>query len=75
MRFEISATGIGFEIPDDWWSFAEMDSFSPKGGGFYPYKQSDITEDIHVVLLSEIEPPMRNSGVPHSRNIRWFPYC
>src|SRR6266849_1607646 len=73
MRFEISATGIGFEIPDDWWSFAEMDSFSPKGGGFYPYKQSDITEDIHVVLLSEIEPPMRNSGVPPFKKYKMVP--
>ena len=33
MRFETSG-GVPFEIPDDWWAFAEMDTFSPQRGGY-----------------------------------------
>jgi hypothetical protein len=73
MRFENSVAGVPFEIPDDWWSFAEMDSFSPRGGGFYPYRQSEVTGDIHVVPLADIEPPMRNSGVPPFKKYKMLP--
>jgi hypothetical protein len=73
MRFENSAARMPFEIPDDWWSFAEMDSFSPKGGGFYPYQQSGITADMCVVPLSDIEPPIRNSGVPPFKKYKMVP--
>jgi hypothetical protein len=74
MRFETRG-GVPFEIPDDWWSFAEMDSFSAKGGGFYPYRECGDAQNIDVVLLSDIEPPMRSSGVRHSRSIRWSLCC
>jgi hypothetical protein len=50
-----------------------MDSFSPSGGGFYPYRQSEITGDIYVVPLSDIEPPMRNSGVPPFKKYKMLP--
>jgi hypothetical protein len=72
MRFETLA-GVSFEIPDDWWSFTEMDSFSPKGGRFYPYQRSGIIGDIQVVPLPHIEPPMRNSGVPLFKKYKMVP--
>ncbi|WOH57504.1 MULTISPECIES: hypothetical protein [Bradyrhizobium] len=38
MRFNLP-TGAGtFEIPDDWWRFAEMEHFQPSPGGYYPYR-------------------------------------
>ena len=34
MRFETPTEQVAFEIPDEWWQFAEMDAFSSKGAGF-----------------------------------------
>jgi hypothetical protein len=31
MRFETRG-GLSFEIPDEWWQFAEMDTFTLRGG-------------------------------------------
>jgi hypothetical protein len=47
MRFETPNGQVAFEIPDDWWSFAEMDSFSTKGGRFYAYPPD--TQGVDVV--------------------------
>lgn len=38
MRFETPGGEVAFEIPDEWWRFAEMDTFSSKGGRFYRYR-------------------------------------
>ena len=36
MRFQTSAAGVSFEIPDDWWLFAEMERVYAKQR-IYPY--------------------------------------
>lgn len=72
MRFGTRG-GVPFEIPDDWWSFAEMGSFSAKGGGFYPYRECGDAQNIDVVLLSDIEPPTRSSGVPPFKKYKMVP--
>jgi hypothetical protein len=71
MRFETPAGLVTFEIPDDWWSFAEMDNFSTKGGRFYAYPPD--AQDVDVVAISDVEPPMRNSGVPPLKKHKMVP--
>ena len=73
MQFQTSPTGAIFEIPDDWWSFAEMNAFSPGGGGYYPYDPRWNTQDVEVVYLSDIEPPTRNSRVPPFKKYKLVP--
>jgi hypothetical protein len=73
MQFETPITGIRFEIPDDWWSFAEMDTFVLRGGGFYPYQQCASAAEIDVVPLTDVEPPLRDSGVPPFKKYKLVP--
>jgi hypothetical protein len=54
------------EIPDEWWSFCEMDTFK-KVLEHYFYEE---TPDVRVVPLSEIEPPSRLPGVPELLKFR-----
>ena len=72
MWFETPEADVRFEIPDDWWHFAEMDRFFPNGGGFYPYTLTCVHE-IEVVPLSDIEPPIRASGVPPFKKYKLVP--
>jgi hypothetical protein len=71
MRFETPAGQVAFEIPDDWWSFTEMDNFSLEGHRFYAYPLH--AQGVDVVPLSDIEPPMRNSGVPPFKKYKMVP--
>ena len=68
MRFETPAGQVAFEIPDDWWFFTEMDNFSLEGHRFYAYPLH--ARSVDVVPLSDVEPPMRNSGVPPIQKIQ-----
>lgn len=72
MKFQTSKTEVEFEIPGEWWSFAEMHSFRPNGGGFYPYSPA-LAEGVQVVPLSSIEPPMRSEGVPPFKKYKLVP--
>jgi len=71
MRFEIAPGQVVFEIPDDWWFFAEMDRLSSNGGRFYAYPPH--FRGVEVVPLSDVEPPMRNSGVPPFKKYKMVP--
>lgn len=63
--------GIAFQIPDDWWRFADMDRFRvPAGGGFYPYAQAPSLE---VVPIEQIEPPTRDTGVELFKKYKLLP--
>jgi hypothetical protein len=73
MRFETPTEQVAFEIPDEWWQFAEMDAFSSKGGRFYPYRPLRDAQEVDAVPLSDIEPPMRNSGVPPFKKYKMVP--
>lgn len=63
MRFETRG-GVPFEIPDEWWQFPEMDTFTLRGGRFYPYQSLPGDQKIDAIPLADVEPPMRNCGVP-----------
>lgn len=63
MQFTTPNNDRTFEIPDDWWLFAEMDKFSPLKCGYYLYS-SDRDNLVEVVPIVKIEPPSRKSGVP-----------
>ena len=63
MVFNTPNNDFTFDIPDDWWLFAEMDKFSPHECGFYlfPPKLDSI---VKVVPIVEVELPTRDDGVP-----------
>jgi hypothetical protein len=71
MRFETPAGQVAFEIADDWWFYAEMDNFSAKRGRYYAYPPH--AQGVDVVPLSDVEPPMRNSGVPPFKKYKMVP--
>lgn len=49
-----------FEIPDEWWSFCDMQSFSPRSK-YYPYDPKFVKGEI--VRIETIRPPRRDPGV------------
>jgi len=59
-----------FEIPDEWWTFAEMAGFTPGGGGYY---LTQANTDWEVVPIGEVEPPMREIGVPPFKKYKMVP--
>jgi hypothetical protein len=69
MHFETSVTGARFDIPDEWWSFAEMDTFK-RVSEYYPPPRD---KDFELVPLSDVEPPMRNLGVPPFKKYKLLP--
>jgi hypothetical protein len=72
MWFATPDTGIRFEIPDEWWAFADMNAFSPGESGFYPYTP-ECANEVEVVPLSAVEPPLRASGVPPFKKYKLVP--
>lgn len=72
MKFDLPGSVETFELPDDWWFFAEMDSFRHGPGGYYPYKPGP-ENDVQVVPIGDIEPPRRNPGVPMLRKVKMLP--
>ena len=59
MRFRIPGTDLTFDIPDDCWSFAEMQDFHPEHSRSYclPIEASSGRVDIEIVQISDIAPP------------------
>jgi hypothetical protein len=59
MQFQIPDTDLTFDIPDDWWRFAEMDGFRPHHPNCYIWPSEAATEriDFSIVPISAIEPP------------------
>ncbi len=65
---------VTFEIPDEWWNFAEMQTFSShKRGSYYPYSTTCKVEDIEVVPISDVEPPRRSAGIPLFKKYKLVP--
>ncbi len=59
MRFIIPSTDFNFAIPDDWWSFAEMQDFRPQAASYrLPIAAFSDHVDIEIVQISEIAPPL-----------------
>ena len=72
MRFNLPADAGSFEIPDDWWRFAEMERFQPSPGGYYPYRARP-ENDVDVVPIADIEPPRRSPGTPMLKKFKMMP--
>jgi hypothetical protein len=64
--------GVPFEIPDDWWQFAEMNDFHPSAGSYYPYSEPRWGT-VQIISLSEIEPLQRSPGTPLFRKYKLVP--
>jgi hypothetical protein len=58
MRFPFPCLPAEFEIPDEWWQGAGMDSFLPAGLAFRS------SADAQTVALRDIEPPFRFRECP-----------
>jgi hypothetical protein len=72
MIFQTPRRDYTFEIPGEWWRFAEMERFAISPGGYYPYAvQSD--EEVLIVSVDEVEPPRRNSGVTLLKKYKLMP--
>lgn len=64
MRFVLS-DARDFEIPDDWWAEAGMNSFQPRSQ-HYAYKpdpRHDANTPISIIPIALIKPLHRNPGV------------
>jgi hypothetical protein len=73
MRFRTSPIAVEFDIPDEWWTFAEMDRFDRGVGRFYYYGGQPDTDRAQVVDLASVEPPIRAVGVPLFKKYKLVP--
>ena len=62
MQFHTPRGDRVFEIPDEWWQFAEMDRFSRNGRRFFTHDGGRYAS-AQGIALDEIEPPQRSEGV------------
>jgi hypothetical protein len=72
MKFSTPNADVVFEIPDDWWAFAEMESFDSKGAPCY-VPPTCYFEQAELVPLSTVEPPKRDPGTPLFRKYKLLP--
>jgi hypothetical protein len=73
MRFITSPMGVEFDIPDEWWAFAEVQRFERGIGQFYYYGGYPDSEPAQVVDLAIVEPPIRSVGVPLFKKYKLVP--
>jgi hypothetical protein len=59
-KFIVPGSSIGFEIPNDWWQFCDMENFRP-ATTFYLYSQRNA--EVQTVPIAEVRPPERSTGV------------
>jgi hypothetical protein len=70
----VTPDGCRFQIPDDWWAFAEMDAFSVNGARCFPVDPEGPDLDrIELVPLAAVEPPTRNPGVAAFKKAKLMP--
>lgn len=70
MDFVVPGSAVSFTIPDEWWTFCEMTTFRPVSK-LYLYTRN-CSEAI-VVPITEIEPPVRDAGMPPFRKYKLVP--
>jgi hypothetical protein len=71
MKFPVPASSDHFEIPDEWWTFAEMTCFTPSPGSYYPYASG--FSDVRLIELVSIEVPRRNDCVALFKKYKLLP--
>ncbi len=62
--------GQAFEIPTDWWRFADMETFSRNEMRCYPVDPAAVDD---LVPITEIEPPTRDAGVAPFKKAKLVP--
>jgi hypothetical protein len=62
MQFKTPGGELTFEIPEEWWRFAEMDRFARNDARFFAYDGEYFTS-AEAVPVVDIEPPQRSPGV------------
>ncbi len=63
MKFTINGVeNSEFEIPDNWWLEADMDTFSRLSNSYRPGEPTYSLE-VHIIALKSINPMKRNPGV------------
>ena len=73
MKFRLPNTDVEFEVPDEWWKFAEMDNFrSASGETYYPY-QVECLSPIQLVAIRDVEPPVRKPGLDPFKKYKLVP--
>lgn len=70
MKFDTPRAIDSFEIPDEWWSFAEMPYWRATST-LYPYSVS--SQSVQRVLLTDIEPPKRSADIPLFKKFKLVP--
>jgi len=59
MRFQIPTSDMTFDVPDDWWRFAEMDGFAARHPSYAPSIEAFNGQiDFAIVPISAIDPPI-----------------
>ena len=62
--------GESFEIPTDWWLFADMQTFSRDGARCFPVDPAVVAD---LVSIADIEPPARDPGVAPFKKAKLVP--
>lgn len=72
MHFQTPRGERTFEIPDEWWQFAEMDGFSRNGARFFAYDGESFA-NAEAVPIADVEPPQRSPEVELFRKHKLVP--
>jgi hypothetical protein len=72
MIFETPAGGVKFDIPNDWWAFAEMEKFN-RVGQFYYYGGQCFSDVAVVIDLVQVKPPQRDPGTGLFKKYKLLP--
>ena len=72
MQFTTPRGELPFEIPDEWWAFAEMSRFTLNGARFYAW-DPDRYPTAKAVPITEIEPPQRSAGLDPFKKYKLVP--
>lgn len=70
MEFAVPGAQLRFAIPDEWWRFCDMQTFRPSTH-FYLYAPG--FDNAATVPITEIEPPVREAGIPSFRKYKLVP--
>jgi len=71
MQFSVSGGDLCFEIPDEWWHFAEMQRFSAQMD-YFPHQPTDKAT-IQIIEIDKVQPPRRSSGVVEFKRYKLMP--
>lgn len=62
--------GIPFDIPDEWWAFAEMDTFRRSSARCFSFEPKD---GVQLVEMAKVQTPVRDAGVEAFKKCKLVP--